>query len=88
MQRQIRWKEKTQDGESREVRVTLFARQFKWQFKYKGSLNWDYNTLPTTEDWDNLVKKIEARYNRRRASIKDVELASKHRDLSLKKSVQ
>ena len=84
MQRQIRWKDKTEDGLKREVRVTLFARKFKWQFKYKGEERWDYDTPPTLDDWNALVDKIEARYNRKRCSYKDLELAQKERDLFIR----
>jgi hypothetical protein len=62
MRRQIRWKEKTDDGKT-EIRVTLSKHEIKWQFKPKGG-EWDYDTPPTHEQWDRLEQELNDRYQR------------------------
>lgn len=80
MKRDIEWKEKTEEGGKRIVRVKFPGRGVvKWQFKCTGDEEWDYDTPPSPEDWAALQEKVEAMYNRRRCAYKDVELVRKMR---------
>jgi hypothetical protein len=74
MNRQITWKDKLPDGRKRETRVTIFGGEIKWQFKCSGDEMWDYKAAPTKEQWDDLIEKMQARYQRRNAPLRDVEL--------------
>ena len=75
MRRDINWKTKRDDGTAYDVRVTWFGGKFKLQFKEKGADNWEYDRRPTKEDLENLVDAIKRRYQRREATIKELELA-------------
>ena len=75
MKRIIEWKEKTEDGVKRTVRIDFPGRgKVKWQFKRADEERWDYDTPPSPEDWKNLEEKVAALYNRRRAAFRDLEL--------------
>jgi len=75
MKRNIEWKEKTEGGTKRIVRV-LFPGQgkVKWQFKCSGEERWDYDTPPTSGDWKTLENKADALYHRRRCAFRDLKL--------------
>jgi hypothetical protein len=66
MRRQICWKEKTPEGKT-EIRVTLHKHEIKWQYKPKGG-EWDYDTPPTSEQWDRLEEELQNRSQRGRTS--------------------
>jgi hypothetical protein len=71
----IEWVEKLEGGIKRTVRITFAGHgKIKWQFKRSDEEMWDYDTPPSSEDWNCLVEKMEALYNRRRASFKNLEL--------------
>jgi hypothetical protein len=75
MKRNIEWKEKTEDGVKRTVRICFPGQgKVKWQFKRADEERWDYDTPPTSEDWKNLEEKVDALYNRRRAALRDRDL--------------
>ena len=75
MKRDYEWVEKLEDGTRRTVRVSFpGGGKIVWMGRRDGDEGWNRNMTPTTEDWDIVEKKIRGRYNRRRASIKDVEL--------------
>ena len=74
MKRDIEWTERLDDGVKRTVRIAFHAGKIKWQFKRSDEEMWDYDTPASAEDWAALDDKIEALYQRRRASYKDVEL--------------
>ena len=74
MRREICWKEKTEDGVRREVRVHFFAGSVRWQYKRSDSPSWEYDTPPTKADWEELLVRVENRYRRRGASHDDLEL--------------
>lgn len=57
-----------EDGEKREIRVTVMRDKVKWQFKRESEEQWDYNSPPSRSDWDELMQKVENRYHRRTAS--------------------
>ena len=81
MRRQICWVEKLDDGIKREVRVSFEGgSKIKWQFKKSDTPEWDYDSTPTSEDWDALVLRSEGRYNRRRMPFSDLELVRKGRN--------
>ena len=71
MQRQICWVER-QDGIRRETRVTIHRDQVKWQFKAETDERWDYTTAPTVDEWDDLLTRVEQRYQRRVATHADL----------------
>lgn len=72
MQRQICWVERREDGVKRETRVTINRDTVKWQFKAQTDERWDYTTLPTREEWDELLERVEHRYQRRVAKHADL----------------
>jgi len=75
MKRNIEWKEKTEDGVRRTVRV-LFPGQgkVKWLFKCSDKGHWDYDLEPTPEDWETLEEKVDKLYQRNRCAFRDLEL--------------
>lgn len=77
MNRDINWKTKRDDGTSYEVRVYWFSGKFKMQFREKGADSWDYDRKPSPADLADLVDNIERRYQRRNATLKELEIARK-----------
>ena len=51
----------------------------KWQFKRADAESWDYDSVPTGDDWDSLEEILRRRVNRGRG-IKLMEYMRKHRD--------
>ena len=78
MHRQICWIERGDDGVRRELRVTVHRGQVKWQFKAETDERWDYTTPQTPADWDNLLERVENRYQRRNISYDDCQLVRRH----------
>lgn len=64
MRRPINWKEQTDDGLTRKVRVSVSARNIKWQFQLQGEERWDYDTPPSEQDWLTLEEKLQNRWQR------------------------
>jgi hypothetical protein len=77
MHRQICWVEKNEDGVKREIRVNVSRGAVKWQFKAETDERWDYTTPPTTDDWNNLMERLENRYHRRNVSYDDYQLVKR-----------
>lgn len=78
MKADLEWVEKLENRIKRKVRITFIGHdRIKWQFKRSDEDFWDYDTPPTTDDWEMLEEKIEALYNRRRTPYKHVELVKK-----------
>ncbi len=78
MKRNIEWKEKTEEGVRRTVRILFPGQgQVKWQFKRADEERWDYDTPPTSEDWKTLEDKVEKLYQRNRCAFRDRELIRK-----------
>ncbi len=75
MRRDINWKTRRDDGTTYEVRVHWFSGKFKLQFREKGEEAWDYKKVPTREDLETLVDNIERRYQRRGATLIELEEA-------------
>lgn len=81
MRRQICWIEKLDDGIKRDIRVSFpGGNKIKWQFKMSDRLEWDYITPPTIQDWDDLLSRAEARYNRRAIPLKELDMIRKARN--------
>lgn len=80
MRRPICWLEKLEDGVKREVRVALEGNRLKWQFFLSTAERWDYDSPPTEADWDNLLSRMEDRYQRRNVSFDDLETIRRLRE--------
>ena len=77
MRRQINWKEKTDDGLTRKVRVSVSARRIKWQFQLQGEERWDYDSPPTEEDWLALEERMQNRWQRGQCSQAEMDLVKR-----------
>ena len=77
MRSQHVWKEKDADGRKREVRVTKFGGQWRFQAKFMDELDWTYYDRPLLEDLATLRDIVFRKYQRRRASSEDVESLDK-----------
>ena len=73
MRSQHVWKEKDADGRKREVRVTKFGGQWKFQAKFTDDLEWTYYDQPLLADLTTLREIVFRKYQRRRASSEDVQ---------------
>lgn len=73
MRSQHVWKEKDADGRKREVRVTKFGKQWRFQAKFDDEEQWTYYDRPRLEDLTELRDIVFRKYQRRRASSEDVE---------------
>ena len=71
MRSQHIWTSRDEDGRKREVRVTKFGGNWKFQSKYHDEEQWTYHDRPPTEDLRELVDVIFRKYQRRRASAED-----------------
>lgn len=72
MRSQHVWKEKDADGRQREVRVTKFGGQWRFQAKYADEASWTYYDRPLLDDLTALRDVVFRKYQRRRASAEDV----------------
>ena len=80
MKADIEWVERLEDRVKRKVRITFLGKgNMKWQTKRSDEEFWDYDTPPSSDDWNHLEEKMESLYNRRRESFKNVELVRKLR---------
>jgi len=77
MRRDINWKTKRDDGSVYYVRVTWFSGRFKLQFCEGKHGRWEYDRVPSREDLETFVDAIERRYQRREATLKELEEAKK-----------
>ncbi len=75
---------KREDGTIYDVRVTHFAKEFKFQFRDKGSEVWDYKRKPTLDDVQTLVDNVTRRYQRRQATHEELERVKKMLEEKLK----
>ena len=75
MKADIEWVEKIEDGVKRKIRITFLGKgKMKWQTKRSDEEMWDYDTPPSSDEWNALEEKVEALYNRRRTPFKHLEL--------------
>jgi hypothetical protein len=72
MRRQMEWKTRRPDGTAYEVRVGHFSKEFKFQFREKGSETWDYKRKPTREDMEDFLDNVQRRYQRREATHEEL----------------
>jgi hypothetical protein len=72
MRSQHIWTEKDEEGRKREVRVTKFGGNWKFQAKFKDDEQWTYYDVPLMEDLLVLKDIVFRKYQRRRASAEDV----------------
>lgn len=80
MKRDLEWKEKLDDGVKRTIRVKFpGSGRVKWQFKRSDEEMWDYDSPPTSEDWEILEEKVNNLYQRNRCALRDRELIKKMR---------
>ena len=71
------WKDGNQDGRKREVRATKFGGAWRFQAKIAGDLDWTYYDRPLLEDLLTLKDILVRKYQRRRASVEDVDSIEK-----------
>jgi hypothetical protein len=67
------WTEKDDSGRKREVRVTKFGGNWRFQAKYADEEDWTYYNRPELNDLLALKAIVFRKYQRRRASAEDVE---------------
>ncbi len=72
MRSQHVWTEKDEDGRKREVRVTKFGGEWRFQAKYGDEPSWTYYDRPLRADLVELRDIVFRKYQRRRASAEDV----------------
>jgi hypothetical protein len=72
MRSQHVWKEKDAEGRKREVRVTKFGGNWKFQAKFLDEENWTYYDQPLRDDLIAARDVVFRKYQRRRASAEDV----------------
>lgn len=72
MRSQHVWKEKDDEGRRREVRVTKFGGQWKFQAQFSDEPGWTYYDRPLHADVIALRDILFRKYQRRRASAEDV----------------
>jgi hypothetical protein len=77
MRSQHIWTEKDADGRKREVRVTKFGGVWRFQAKQTGELDWIYYERPLLDDLLKLKDIIFRKYQRRRASVEDLQSIEK-----------
>ncbi len=80
MRRDINWTTKRDDGSKYDVRVTWFSGRFKLQFKERSAARWDYDRVPSREDLETFFDAIQRRYQRREATLKELEEAQRMLD--------
>ena len=71
MRNEHTWRERTAEGERRDVRATKFGGQWKLQSKV-GKDPWVYYDTPLLEDLKALRELLWRKYQRRRATYEDV----------------
>jgi len=71
MRSQHIWTSRDEEGRKREVRVTKFGGQWKFQAKFRDEDQWTYYEVALVEDLRELREIIFRKYQRRRASAED-----------------
>ena len=77
MQNPINWFERLENGTKREVRVTVARQRVVWAFRVLGVDDWEEQTQPSAELWDDLLQKMKDRYQRRRATALEIVLVTR-----------
>jgi hypothetical protein len=73
MRSQHIWTEKDGDGRKREVRATKFGGAWRLQAKFADEFDWTYYDRPLVDDLLKLKDIIFRKYQRRRASVEDLQ---------------
>ena len=75
------WMVRDEDGVKREIRVIKEAGLWRFQTKREDAETWTYydnkKTKPPVADVESLLEVLERKYQRRRASYGDLQLAKK-----------
>ena len=79
MRSQHIWTSREADGRKREVRVTKFGGNWKFQAKFRDEVEWTYYDTPLIDDLRELREIIFRKYQRRRASAEDFAAVDKMR---------
>ncbi|MEO7933868.1 MAG: hypothetical protein ABIT76_11990 [Chthoniobacterales bacterium] len=66
------WKERTADGDKREVRAVKFGGNWRIQAKLRNDPQWTYFDTPLMDDLLELREVLFRKYQRRRAAVEDV----------------
>jgi hypothetical protein len=75
MSRPVAWTDRLEDGVKREIRVTFVGKDaIRWQAHRSDTRAWEYDFLPTEENWARLEDTVAGRYRRRSVPLKCVEL--------------
>ena len=77
MRSQHIWTERDDEGRKREIRVTKFGGEWRFQAKYVDELAWTYYERPLPNDLLTLKDILFRKYQRRRASAEDVQAIEK-----------
>ena len=77
MRSQHIWTEKDADGRKREVRATKFGGVWRLQSKFADEADWTYYDRPLVDDLLKLKDVIFRKYQRRRASVEDLQSIEK-----------
>ncbi len=72
MRSQHIWTEKDENGRKREVRVTKFGGEWRFQAKFGDEEAWTYYDRPLYDDLVSARDVVFRKYQRRRASAEDV----------------
>ena len=71
------WREETEDGDIREVRVNRVAGTWRFQSRRKGEREWVRHDPPRVEDVQYFYDMMDRKYHRRRTSLKVVQEVEK-----------
>ena len=77
MRRDMEWKAERDDGTRYEVRVSCFAKKYRFQFMEPGAVKWDYTREPSITDLERLCDTVRRRRQRRQASDEDLTRAER-----------
>ncbi len=77
MRRDMEWKSERDDGTRYEVRVSCFAKIYRFQFKDRNAAGWDYAREPAIADLERLCETVRRRRQRRQASDEDLARAER-----------
>ncbi|MCC7518948.1 MAG: hypothetical protein IT578_07165 [Verrucomicrobiae bacterium] len=72
MRREMEWKTRREDGRRCVVRVSCFAKQYRFRFKEEDAGVWDSSREPSLADLEILCETVRRRRQRRQASDEDL----------------
>lgn len=71
------WRDRTEDGDVREVMGVRDKAGWRIQSRLKGEEEWTRHKRPAVADVEKLVELLNLKYLRQKGSLKEVELARK-----------